>query len=252
MTTYPTTPLRIALAQLTPRDGDIEGNISMVISMIKQAGKEKADLIVFPEKFLTGYVPELIKADIDVYTFQPNDERLEPIQRCCKENHMYAVIGAPVLNLQKLYVSSIVINPNGEEQSIYNKTHLYPTETQLFQSDDKQTILEIDDWKIGIGICYDSSFPEHAEHLVKAGCQVYLVSALFSKGNGYSESRTWFPARAKDNLIFTVMCNFAGKTGVWDTCGSSAVWNPEGNIVEEASADKAELLVVNLQGKYRQ
>lgn len=132
---------------------------------------------------------------------------------------MYAVIGAPVINLQKLDVSSIVINPNGEEQFIYHKTHLFPTETQLFQSDDKQTILEVDDWKIGIGICYDSSFPEHAEYLVKAGCQVYLVSALFSKGNGYLASRTWFPARAKDNHIFTVMCNFSSRTGVWTLVG---------------------------------
>lgn len=50
MTNYPITPLCIALAQLTPKDGEIAGNISMVISMIEQAGKEKVDLIVFPEK----------------------------------------------------------------------------------------------------------------------------------------------------------------------------------------------------------
>ena len=248
MTNFPITPLRIAIAQLTPKDGDIAGNVSIVTSMIKQAEKEKTDLIVFPEKFLTGYVPELIEKDTDVHTFQPNDKRLEPIRRCCKENHMYAIIGAPTQNQQKLYVSSIVINPKGEEQLIYNKTHLYPTETQLFQSDDKQAILEIKGWKIGIGICYDSNFPKHAEHLAKAGCQVYLVSALFSKGNGYLESRTWFPARAKDNFIFTVMCNFIGKTGAWDTCGSSAVWNPKGDIISEASAEKSELLVVDLKG----
>ena len=116
----------------------------------------------------------------------------------------------------------------------------------MFKTDSRLCILNIDDWKIGRGICYDSGFPEHSRALAKAGCQVYLVSALFSKGNGYSESRIWFPARALDNTMYTAMCNYVGKTGVWDTAGSSGVWNPLGKLVKEASKDEEELLIVDL------
>jgi len=54
MKDYPVYPLRIAIAQLTPEEGNIEGNVLKAISMIEEAAKQKADLIVFPEKFLTG------------------------------------------------------------------------------------------------------------------------------------------------------------------------------------------------------
>ena len=73
-----------------------------------------------------------------------------------------------------------------------------------------------------------------------------MVSSLFSKGIGYLESRVWFPARALDNTIYTVMSNHAGKTGIWDACGSSAVWNPFGQIIAEASETASEVIIVDL------
>ncbi len=56
--TTPTTHLKIALAQLNPTVGDIAGNIAMLETARGQAAKLGADLIVFPELFITGYPPE--------------------------------------------------------------------------------------------------------------------------------------------------------------------------------------------------
>ncbi|CAM4306144.1 hypothetical protein PATA110616_06875 [Paenibacillus tarimensis] len=103
----------------------------------------------------------------------------------------------------------------------------------------------IKDWNIGPGICYDAGFPEHSRILAQAGCHVYLVSSLFSKGVGYLESRIWFPARALDNTINTVMANHAGKTGVWEACGGSAVWDPFGQLVAEASESDQEVVIAD-------
>ena len=50
--------LRIAMAQINPVVGDIQGNTDKIKNYIKQAQKENVDVITFPELALTGYPPE--------------------------------------------------------------------------------------------------------------------------------------------------------------------------------------------------
>ncbi|MBE6049293.1 MAG: hypothetical protein E7214_01165 [Clostridium sp.] len=75
-TIYPKTKLKIAIAQTKSIDGNIEANIKNAIHKIEQASKQGVELIVFPEKFLTGYVPEIIETNITKYTITENDSRL--------------------------------------------------------------------------------------------------------------------------------------------------------------------------------
>ena len=51
-------PLRVALAQVNPTVGDLEGNARLVIDWIERAREQGADLVCFPELVLTGYPPE--------------------------------------------------------------------------------------------------------------------------------------------------------------------------------------------------
>src|SRR6185436_4304799 len=50
--------LKIALAQLNPAVGDLEGNAAKLLQAHKQAAGKGADLVVFSELFITGYPPE--------------------------------------------------------------------------------------------------------------------------------------------------------------------------------------------------
>ena len=49
--------MKITLAQLNPTIGDFPGNLNKAISVLRIAQKDKADIICFPEMFLTGYPP---------------------------------------------------------------------------------------------------------------------------------------------------------------------------------------------------
>ena len=242
----PKSSLRVAVAQAVSLSGDILKNVERAVAMINEAAKKGADIIVFPEKFLTGYVPEMIVTDLDRYALSPNDPRLDPVRDVCKLYQICAILGTPTRSDGDLYISSVVIDGAGAELLAYHKTHLFHSEKGIFKSDDELNILNLKDWNIGLAICYDAGFPEHSRALAQAGCHVYLVSSLFSKGIGYLESRVWFPARALDNTMYAVMTNHAGKTGVWDACGGSAVWNPFGQLVAEASESESEVLLVDL------
>ncbi|MCM3172821.1 carbon-nitrogen hydrolase family protein [Paenibacillus sp. MER 99-2] len=242
----PTAKLRIALAQCSAVDGDIQENVNRAYEMIEEAGEKRADLIMFPEKFLTGYVPEIVQSNLSDNTLCINDVRIEKLRQACKTYGIWAIIGTPVRKGEEVYISSIIIDSHGNEVGVYDKSHLFQTEKSMFSTNNEQVIIHLKGWNIGMAICYDAGFPEHSRRLAQQGCHLYMGSSLFSKGMGYKELRVWFPARALDNTIFTAMCNHVGRTGVWDTCGHSGVWNPLGDNIVDGSPDQAELLIADL------
>ncbi len=49
---------RIAMVQMNPTVGDLDGNVRRITAWLREAKKAKADLVVFPELAITGYPPE--------------------------------------------------------------------------------------------------------------------------------------------------------------------------------------------------
>ncbi len=56
--------LKLALAQISTRLGDVDSNLAKHLDYIEQAKAEKADLLVFPELSLTGYVLQDLVASV--------------------------------------------------------------------------------------------------------------------------------------------------------------------------------------------
>ncbi|MFJ8626983.1 carbon-nitrogen hydrolase family protein [Kitasatospora sp. NPDC093550] len=243
---HPGQPLRIATVQTRAVAGDISANAVQAAELIREAADAGARLVLFTEKFLSGYEPELIRSDPREYAVQPGDPRLAPIADACRETGTAAVVGAAVQDGADLRISALVLGPDGGFVTRYDKQYLFKSERELYRPGTAGCTLELDGWRLGLGICYDSGFPEHARAAALDGCHAYLVGALFSKGHGHHESRTWFPARALDNTFYTVLSNHVGRTGPWDTCGGSAVWGPDGRLLAEASEDRREVVIVDL------
>ena len=245
----PQAPLRIAAAQAQPVSGDVTANIARTVELTNIAADRGAKLVVFPEKFLSGYEPDLIAGDPAKYAFDEHDARLEPIREVCREREIAVIVGAAtrgIRNVDDLHISSLVFNRAGELIESYHKQHLYSGETKIYQAGLQGCMLEIDGWRLALGVCYDSGFPEHARNAAVNGAHAYLVSALFSVKTGYHQSRIWFPARAFDNTLYVLLSNHVGTTGGWETCGASAIWGPYGDVVTEASRDREEVITALL------
>ncbi|MQS13687.1 carbon-nitrogen hydrolase family protein [Streptomyces kaniharaensis] len=243
---YPEHPLRIATVQAQAAAGDISANATTAAELIREAAASGARLVLFAEKFLSGYEPELISSDPLKYAVQPGDPRLAPIAEACRDTGTAAVVGAAVQDGPDLRVSALVFGPDGSSVTRYDKQHLFKAERDYYRPGTNGCTLELDGWRLGLGVCYDSGFPEHARAAALDGCHAYLVGALFSVGHGHHESRTWFPARALDNTLYTVLANHIGTTGGWHTCGGSAVWSPDGRLLAEAGEDRREIVLADL------
>ena len=68
--------MRITLAQAASQLGDLEANLARAGEIVRQAGRERSDLVVFPELFLTGYA--LGRVDEDV-SLSADDPRLKEL-----------------------------------------------------------------------------------------------------------------------------------------------------------------------------
>ncbi|MFM0088096.1 carbon-nitrogen hydrolase family protein [Paraburkholderia sediminicola] len=245
----PQMPLRIAAAQAQPVSGDVTLNIARTVELTGIAADRGAKLVVFPEKFLSGYEPDLIAGDPAKYAFNEHDARLEPIREVCREREIAVIVGAAtrgIGSVDGLHISSLIFNRSGELIEPYHKQHLYSSETKIYLPGTRGCVLEIDGWRLALGVCYESGFPEHARNAAVNGAHAYLVSALFSVKTGYHQSRIWFPARAFDNTLYVLLSNHVGTTGGWETCGASAVWGPYGDVVTEASRDREEVITALL------
>lgn len=238
--------LKIGCAQANPVCGDIQHNINKVVVMLKEAAEKGINLLILPEKFLSGYEPDLISTNPELYAIKSDDPRLNTISAACREWNITAIVGAATTNNGVLYISSIIFGSNGKELGRYHKQRLFHSEKSIYTAGEQNYILQMGDWRLGLGICYDSGFPDHAQNLAVQGCHAYLVSALFSRSVGHHESRTWFPARALDNTFYVLMANHCGVTGGWDTCGGSAIWDPLGYLLTEADADQEGIIFAEL------
>ena len=47
--------MKVALAQIQPVTGDLEGNVEKIVASIRRAKREGADIVVLPETAITGY-----------------------------------------------------------------------------------------------------------------------------------------------------------------------------------------------------
>ena len=153
--------MKIALAQINPIVGDIEGNTNKIISIIK---KTKADIVVFPELSITGYSPQdlILKSNF----IDKNTKALTQIIKHTKNKA--AIVGFIEKAYENIYNSAAVIR-NQQIVEIHRKiclpNYTIFDEKRWFREGNNATIFELDGKKIGVSICEDIWFPETTKRL---------------------------------------------------------------------------------------
>lgn len=149
--------MKVAIAQLNYHIGNFEQNTDKIVSKIKEAKKENADLVVFSELSVCGYPPfDLLERRSFI------EKTIQAVNTIAKEcNGIAAIVGAPSLNKgngKNLFNSAYFLE-NGEIKSITNKT-LLPDydifdEYRYFQQNEEFNIIEFKGHRIALSICED-------------------------------------------------------------------------------------------------
>ncbi len=149
----------IALAQINPTVGDLDGNREKILQYARRAQEQGADLVVFPELCVTGYPPQdLLENDFFVTATQ---RTVEHIAREAPDG-LGLVIGAPLPNDDRygkpLYNTALLFE-DGTLQDRVHKT-LLPTydvfdEDRYFEPAEERRLIEWRGLRIALHICED-------------------------------------------------------------------------------------------------
>lgn len=146
--------IRVALAQINPTVGDIDGNTDKMLNFVKRAHAVKADIIIFPELAITGYPPEdlLLKPKF----IADNLKALNKIEK--RVGDFGVVVGFVGKERDKIFNSAAFIS-NGKTVALCNKA-LLPNygvfdEKRYFAEGKPLPVFTFKGARIGLGICED-------------------------------------------------------------------------------------------------
>jgi predicted amidohydrolase len=243
----PDAPLTVAAGQAGCVPLDVPANVATAAELVHRAAGAGADLLVLPELFLTGYELPGIVADPAAYTLDGADPRLDPLAAACADTRTAVVVSAPTRSPESLSISALVLGRDGGLVGRYDKQHLDDAEREAgFRTGTSGCTLTVDGWRLGLGICRDVSFPEHARAAALDGCHAYLASVLYGQGKGARQRSAFGPARALDCACFVALANHSGPSGPYHGCAGSGVWGPDGSLLADAGTADPGVAVATL------
>jgi len=257
--------MKIALIQINPLVGDLDGNAGKIKSFIEKASELKSDLIVTSELALLGYpprdlllYPEFIKKSWLVLEKIAKDTKLLPP----------ILVGTAVINQNekgKPLLNAACLIHEGKINKNFSKS-LLPTydvfdEDRYFEPSDKPQILTLNGSKIGVSICEDL-WNDHdfwqrprynfdpIEKLAKDKVQLIInLSASPFTLEKQKLRESMISQSAKKYRIPVVYVNQVGGNDDLIFDGASLVFNGQGKPLARAKAFEEDLLVIDLDSK---
>jgi len=234
-------PLRIALAQIAPRLGDLEANLARHHELIADARERGAGLVIFPELGLTGYQLQDLAADV---AMRLEDPRLAGLAEAARG--MSAVVSFVEESADhRLFIAAALLE-DGEVRHVHRKVFL-PTyglfdERRFFAPGD---VVRATPSRLGVGVglavCEDFWHVSVPQLLALDGAQL-LINVSSSPGRDLASTnevglgtaaswRTLMRAYAQLTTSFVVFCNRVGVDESLSFWGGSEVIGPTGATV---------------------
>ncbi|NNL76775.1 MAG: carbon-nitrogen hydrolase family protein [Desulfobacterales bacterium] len=231
--------MKVAIYQGQGKLAQVHANLEIIRQAAFSAVKQGAELILFPEMFLTGYNIGEAVFDLAEPTDGPAAQKASAIAR---EANIALLYGYPEKFETHTYNSAILIDQYGSTLASYRKTHLYGNfENRCFQPGDSLMLAKLNGLTIGILICYDVEFPEAVRALTMAGADFIAVPTALMKPYCQIANHV-VPARAYENEIYVAYVNRCGVEGRLEYCGLSCIIGPDGSEIIRAGSQEALLI----------
>lgn len=229
--------MQIAVAQISPQKGNVTLNIKKHLQHIHLATQYQADAIFFPELSITGYEPTIAKR----LNFTVDSALFSEIKSAAENLNKLVGIGAPVRSKESPLIGQILFYPNGSV-NYYAKKHLHPDEIPFFDGGNTSPIVTYKNLNIGLAICYEISQDEHINDLISESVDIIMAPVAKSiEGITVAHERLSELARKHGKSI--LMSNCVGPSDDFIAAGQSAIWGPDGNLLQKLSIEEEGILI---------
>ena len=234
--------IRVACVQMTSR-AEKAANLESAERLVAQASSTGADIVVLPEKW---------NAIGDAATLHGAAELLEGGESVTAmadwaRIHGITLVGGSITERRegraKLSNTSLVFDPDGTLVATYRKIHLFDVEvggvtyreSEAEEPGDEAVIARLEDWVIGLSVCYDVRFPELYRILALEGAELVTVPAAFTVPTGRDHWHVLLRARAIENQYYVAAPAQFGETRPGrPSYGRSLIVDPWGIVLAQA------------------
>ena len=240
---------RIALAQINPTVGDLKGNAAKIVDAVKEAAKQSASIVLFPELVVTGYPPEdlLFKKSF----IQAAGRVLKEIAASIPKT-VEVLVGCPHEAGGLLYNSAAVLGGGGV-RDFFHKSHLpnYGVfdEKRYFAAGEELHSVELAGVETAVTICEDIWLPDGQPALVSGQPEVELIMNLSSSpfhDGKMAERRAVATSWARRFGKPLAYCNLVGGQDELVFDGGSFICDGSGQIVASAGQFTEEILIADI------
>jgi predicted amidohydrolase len=240
--------IKIALAQISCKREDKTENLTKIEKTVIKAKKQAADLVIFPELSLTGYV---VRDQIYELAETIPGPSTKVIENIAKKTKAHIVFGIPELSKKTqatIYNTAVLVGPEGfigKYRKMYLPTHSVFEEKRYFRPGHQAAVFDTELGKIGLIICYDIFFPEVSRLTRLKGAQLIVcISASPSIRRTFFETLTM--ARAIENTAFLAYVNLVGIEDGLQFGGGSRLVGPNGKVLVQAKYDDEDLVMCDV------
>jgi beta-ureidopropionase len=234
-----------------------DGMMAKHLKMIEEAGKKNVQLLCLQEIFTGPY----FCAEQKEYWYKaaeriPEGPTIQLMQEQARKYNMAIVVPIYEMEMEGIfYNTAAVIDGTGKYLGKYRKTHIPHVAPGFWEKfyfrpgNLGYPVFNLGFAKIGVYICYDRHFPEGARALGLNGAEIVFNPSATVAGLSEYLWKLEQPAHAVANGYFIAAINRVGFEDPWrigEFYGTSYFCDPRGQIIAEASRDKDELLVADL------
>jgi deaminated glutathione amidase len=233
--------MRAAAVQLNSQE-DKQRNLEVAERLVRAAARDGAELVCLPEKWnLLGGSEALVEGA------EPLDgPSLSAARVWARDLRIHLVAGSIAERVEghdRLFNTSVLIGPQGDDVATYRKIHMFDVEVggvTYRESDHEEGGEEIvsaplGELELGLSVCYDLRFPELYRILAVRGARIITVPSAFTQATGRDHWEVLLRARAIENQAFMVAADQFGEAPPhYNSYGRSAIVDPWGVVLAMA------------------
>lgn len=255
--------VRIAAASVESRPGEIASNLVEIDAWCRKASEQNADLILFPELSLSGFVPNHPTGDHEAWLRSALGKARAMAQPLDSEavNELISIAGQYDLLISTgmledagnvMYNTQVLVSASGLVGS-WRKMHIPMFEMPFYIGGGVPQVVDTPLGRIGGNICFDALLPESTRLLAVQNVEIVLFPFAAdpppkTPAGWAAWAGTALRARCAENGVFGVAVNYAGHVecaGVEQTFpGGAMVVGPRGEVL--VAHESAELMVMEL------
>ncbi len=226
--------LKIAMAQIETKLGDVQGNKEKIIDAIYKARESGAKILITPELSTLGFG----SGDIYLDKVNENLEALEEIKQVAGEAGIIGVVGFVDQDERGFFYNAAAIIEDGEIIGKYHKVQLVNyrlfDEKRYFKPGSHLPVFKTKYANLGVLICEDVWFPEPSRGLTFRGAEILIVLSASPYDRGKNLLwKDFLRERVRDNILPAVFVNQSGIQDGVTYWGGSMAFSASGKLIKE-------------------